>query len=366
MNKTSSTHAHVALTGKSRAKPIHRRSALSECLHSLYPYLEKYGTLDADGIKRISHSTARERSDFIKRSMCDLHREPSPDGTTYRIRDVRNFGPRHVKRLAEIFEARGYSAAAIQKYFSFLRTFVAWIGKNGMITDAGDYLNNPNCAKRIRIATTDKGWESKGVDPVELISKIYQENQHVGICLFMQYAFGLRAKEAWLLHPKEALEQSTTILYVTHGTKGGRPREVPIEHVWQIDTLKLAASLVNSDTGSLIPERYRLGSWRKYFYQVCDHHGINRKNGIVTHGLRHDAANSCYQQITGFPSSVRTNGVVPSNYDKVSDNAARLKVAEQMGHGRKQVSSAYLGSFSKARNRETTDTARAKIVVAED
>lgn len=347
------------LPGKKKApRRQHRRSALSECVHSVYPHLRKHNHLDADGRKPISSATMRERGQFLIRCIKDLHKVRDASGRTYNLRNIANLGQRHVAHLAWIFEQRGYSAAAIQKYFSFLRALATWIGKKGMIGDAGDYLSDPARAKRIRIATKDKGWEAKGIDVDELLARVYLDDERVGTCLLLQRAFGLRPKEGWLLHADEAIKESTTNLHVVFGTKGGRPRDVPIQLPWQVDILRHAATRVNTTTGSLIPTRYKIGAWRKHFYDVCNRHGIKRDADLVPYGLRHDCGNNWFEEEAGFPSPVRSGGSIPDHYDRFKDHLARLEVARRMGHSRKQISSAYLGSWRKPRNQDTTDTSR--------
>lgn len=335
-----------------------RCSARIECIHTLIPYLRKFNSLDSDSVKRISDTTARERGQFLKRCIHDLCLVPDSESKVYKIRNIKNFGTRHVAHLAWIWEQRGYSAAAIQKYFSFMRALANWIGKKGMIKDAGVYLSDPARAKRIRIATSDKGWEAKGIDVDELIAKVYLDDEQVGACLLLQRAFGLRTKEGWLMHAAEAIKESTAILHVIYGTKGGRPRDIPIQLPWQLEILNLAATKVNTVTGSLIPARFKIGSWRKHFYAVCNRHGIERDMDLVPYGLRHDCGNNWYEEEAGFQSPVRSGGTIPDCYDRFKDHLARLEVARRMGHSRKQISSAYLGSRRKPRNQDTTDTAR--------
>jgi integrase len=67
--------------------------------------------------------------------------------------------------------------------------------------------------------------------------------------------------------------------------------------------------------------------------------GISRKDGITSHGLRHGYANDRYQQLTGEASPVR-GGQMP---DRDTDRAARLEVAEELGHSRESVTTHYLG-----------------------
>lgn len=338
-------------------RTANRRSAVSDCIHSLYPLLTKYNALDGDMVKRVSDATARERTTFFKRCIRDLARVPDKNGTTYRLRDIKNFAPKHIHRLAEIWEERGYSASVLQKYFSYLRTLANWIGKRGMVGDAGLYLSDPKRAKRIRIATEDKSWSAQGIDVEALIATVFADDPHVGMCLMLQSAFCLRAREGWLLRSHKALDRSRTILHITEGTKNGLPREFPITEAGQLEVLDRAASLASQATGSQILKRYTFTGWCSHFYYICRKHGIAREEGVVTHGLRHEGANDDYEELAGFPSPVRA-GTVPLNFDKLKDHIARLEVSKRLGHGRKQVSGAYLGSFLKPRNVDTTDTAR--------
>ncbi len=346
------------LSGYARRQPA-RNSALSACIHSLYGYLKRYNRLDCEQGRRISDATARERGSFFKACIRDLG-SVAVEGKTYSLRDIGNFKPKHVQHLAAIWEERGYAAGTIQKYFTFLRTLAIWIGKKGMVGDASQYLKDPRRAKRIRIATRDKSWTAQGVDVEKLIAEVQAHDPNVGICLALQQAFGLRVREAWLLRVRESLVRSRTMLRIIHGTKNNLSREYPITEAWQIELLEKAAAMANTATGSQIPARYDLEEWKNHFYHICRCHRIRRKNGITTHGLRHEVANNDYEELAGFPSPVR-EGEKPLHYDKLKDHLARLEVSKRLGHRRKQVSSAYLGSFLKPRNQDTTDSARANL-----
>jgi hypothetical protein len=67
--------------------------------------------------------------------------------------------------------------------------------------------------------------------------------------------------------------------------------------------------------------------------------GITRKDGIVAHGLRHGYANRPYQDLTGVPTPVR-GGMAEAE----TDSQAREQVAEELGHGRTQITKAYCGA----------------------
>jgi integrase len=330
-------------------------------LHTLYSLLQKYNRLDATQTKVISNATQRERRTFLIRCLRDIY------AAGYKIRDVHNLGNRHVQVIVAAWESRGYSAAAMQKYHAFLNTFARWIGKNGMVRDLETYLKDPNRGKRIRISTADKSWTAQGVDIQAKIAEVMQYDLHVGICLLLQRAFGLRAQEAWLFRPHSARDDDDpTIIHIVHGTKGGRPRDLEqglawtftITEAWQNEILDLAKTLTNRATKSMVPMKYSLESWSNHFYYICRKFGISRVNELVPHGLRHQFANDAYEALTGQASPVR-GGPRPENLDQIKIIAqARLEISQSLGHGRKQVTSAYLSSHRKPRNADTTDTAR--------
>jgi integrase len=151
--------------------------------------------------------------------------------------------------------------------------------------------------------------------------------------------FGLRAKEAWLLHPQMA--DKGTHLAINWGAKGGRDRTVPIEHPAQQQILDIAKRWANDSTGSLIPDTRSLKAWRSHFYRVCRKCGIARTVGLVPHGLRHEEANAIYRSIAGVDAPVYGGDVASVDPDR--DYLARQIVAEHLGHSRPEITRAYLG-----------------------
>lgn len=92
--------------------------------------------------------------------------------------------------------------------------------------------------------------------------------------------------------------------------------------------------------GSLIPAQLRYRNQLNRFRAQCDKAGIH---GV--HGLRHEYAQRRYAELTGRPCSA-CGGATSIQLDasqKLVDNAARLKISMEMGHGREQVTSIYLG-----------------------
>jgi DNA-binding NtrC family response regulator len=129
---------------------------------------------------------------------------------------------------------------------------------------------------------------------------------------------------------------------VTRGTKGGRPREVPIET--KIGILEEAAGLSNGLTGSTVPADRTLGQWRDWYYYVLEKHGITKRGmGITSHGLRHEYLQTLYRDTTGVPAPIKRADARPD--PKLHEEAMR-RVVEAAGHSRLNKSGAYLSTFA--------------------
>jgi integrase len=159
----------------------------------------------------------------------------------------------------------------------------------------------------------------------------------VALQLELQAAFGLRAREAMQLRPQ--LADQGSYLAVNLGTKGGRDRVVPIRSDYQRDVLERAKALAGNRSASTMAPDKTLAQWKNRYYAVLRACGITRAEGITSHGLRHAYANDRYAALAGAAAPVR-GGATP---DREADQAARLEVAEELGHSRESITTHYLG-----------------------
>lgn len=310
-------------------------STLSDCFHSLLEVMKTNNHLNAGGAGAVSYATSRAREDILKQGFRFLNE------SGYKIRNVHNFKPTHMRVLAKHWESKPLSASTIQLRFSVFRIFCEWIGKKGMVRDSDEYLTNPEVAKRSYVASKDKGWVAKGIEILPKIKEVFRKDKYVGIQLLVMWAFGLRAREAWQFHPLAA-DLQLNVVAIYWGTKGGRKREIPICNPWQRQVVEMALRNVSS-TGSLIPPDYTRIQWQTHFYRVCRACGISRKDGIVPHGLRHERANELYELLSGESSPVRGGLLIVDECLYEIDAAARLEVAKELGHSRPQITGAYCG-----------------------
>jgi integrase len=318
-----------------------RRSAKSELLYRLTQLLREHNHRHSRFAKRCSDATATARGQILRQGFLALHE------LGYKLRDPAGFGNRHMQVLARHWEEQRLSAAEIQRRFSVFRVFATWVGKDGMVAPAGQYLADPAAADRSYVAQKPKGWSGLGIDVEQKLAEIARVDRLVALQLALQRVFGLRAREAWLLHPK--LADQGTHLAVNWGAKGGRDRTVPIENPAQRQILDIAKCWANTSTGSLIPDAQSLKAWKTHFYRVCRDCGIARTTGIVAHGLRHEEANAIYKSIVGVDAPVY--GGDTASVDPADERLARQIVAEHLGHSRPQIAGAYLGSLLRSRKR---------------
>lgn len=153
--------------------------------------------------------------------------------------------------------------------------------------------------------------------------------------------FGLRSKEASLLDSRKAVEegQKRGVITVREGTKGGRARTVPIVPS-QLKTLQRAAQIQGKEK-NLIPADQSWKTWRNGELRA----GREALKGQGIHGyheLRAIYACNRYQQLTGLPAPVMGGKIE----NKTLDYQARMVISAELGHGRVEVVSAYIGGRS--------------------
>jgi integrase len=249
----------------------------------------------------------------------------------YRLEDPRHLAERHVKALVAHWLELMHSPATIQTKLSHLRVFCGWIGKPGLVKPAGEYVDDPADVKRIYAAGTDASWTTKRIDPEAVIEHLRSFDPFVSNQQLAQLRFGLRVKESIMLRPWRA--DAGAALLVGDGTKGGRPRVVPLRSQEQREALNYLKTQVRSRNGSLADPALTLNQAMTRYYVVMRAAGITRKGlGITSHGLRKEFANRTYFELTGVRSPVQGGPPI----DRVVDREARLRLVEHLG-------TAYLG-----------------------
>jgi len=318
----------------------------------------------------VSFKTMLDRQRFLASFFTELRKQ-----TRYHDIDPRQLANRHIEAIIKRWLERGLSTATIHNYLSFLRTFAGWINKPGMVREVEYYVgtDSPH-AKRQQVATRDHSWPALSVDFEAALPAIAEFDLLIGIQLELCYRFGMRPKEARHFRPHmaivpreqanprdaEAFPEHDTFVRIKFGTKGGRPRDVPVVNDAQRELLARATTAVA--LGAYVGRPgYTAEQNRRRFYYVLERFGITKAQlGVVAHGLRHEHANDAYQADTGVPSPVR-GGLVPPP----DDAEARQRTARLLGHNRARVTSCYLGKSVVMRTKAPGDLASGEEAATE-
>jgi len=271
----------------------------------------------------------------------------------YRLQKLERLSETHIQALVSYWEGLGHAVGTIDGRLSILRTLAKWLGKPGMVKHGRIYAAVPEEYTRSHVAEEDKSWEGNGIEVLRVLERIRSANRVVAMHLELQWAFGIRVEESFLLRPEHALREAITrgAVGVTHGTKGGRARTVTVEDVVQIDVLTRASSLVVRSGGTMIPAKYTLEQWRKKYYYILSVHGVMKKlMGVTSHGLRHQYLHQVWEKITGELAPVKGGEAAEEGLAAI----AMAAVVERAGHYDARKSKAYLGNpeILKKINRE--------------
>lgn len=152
---------------------------------------------------------------------------------------------------------------------------------------------------------------------------------------------GLRSKEASLLDANKAVREAERhgSIRISDGTKGGLTRQLTITQS-QISVLAKAAEIQGSNR-SIMPANI---DWNRFNdTELRSGRAVLQMSGIRGY---HDqrAAYACdrYQVLTGQPAPV-CGGII---LDRKTDMAARYQISEELGHGRADIASSYIGGRS--------------------
>lgn len=268
-----------------------------------------------------SYSTRAVRS----RGLQAISRELRELG--YALPGARSLKPKHITALVEHWKAAGLGDGTLKNRLGWIRWWASSVRKTSVLLPANeDY----GIGRRERFL----GDRSTRLTPDHL-AKV--TDPLVAASLKLQAAFGLRREEAIKFRVAFA-DRGNRLVLKPSWTKGGRYREIPIVHERQREILQEVRALVGDR--ALIPDgmSYK-DQLQRYKHQVL-RSGLGRG-----HGLRHGYAQWRYRTLTGHPCPAR-GGPSARQLDAVGrerDRAARELIAEELGHGRIDVTDAYLG-----------------------
>lgn len=155
----------------------------------------------------------------------------------------------------------------------------------------------------------------------------------------LAHELGLRSKEAALLNAQSALKEAQTrgIVKVSDGTKGGRPRAVPILNTRQLRALETAEQAQKGGK-SLIPTNQNWNQFKNG--ELKDNRAVLQQHGIKGyHELRSAYAANRYFTLTRHQAPCNGGAITNKHQDK----KARECIAQELGHSRIDVITNYIG-----------------------
>lgn len=241
---------------------------------------------------------------------------------------------RHVNALVKKWQSEHKSIGTIKNRLAVIRWLFEKIGKPEVVKDNAVY----GIENRQYVTNQNRSISLNDLD----LSKV---DPFIAQSLRLQNCFGLRREESMKFQPVYALdgqkiENAQYILLKSSWTKGGRARTIPIFSEQQRQELRNAFTLVQN--GSLIPSHKTYKSHLSNFEAVTHQLGIGR-----THGLRHSYAQKRYLELMGFECPAVGGSRSLSADEITKDKEVRMLISEELGHSRLNITSIYLGSWSK-------------------
>lgn len=272
-----------------------------------------------------------------------------------RINNTTEFTSKHLLSLLALFGRMRLKSSTMHKYLSSLRKLMTLLGRRHLVPGTDDLMLliiefqlDVDLQMRGYSAFRPLCW-SVHVNIDAVLESIRSKSPHAHFLCCLCLHFGLRLSEALRLRPQES--DRSDFLHLQRGTKGNRPRDVPLSsdpdrRSEQRRLLREAKQMCEGDQHLGFGGR-NLQQARKYFEAVLAECGVTRTQlGITLHGLRHEYAVRRFEELTGLPAPVLRQAPIEAYIGRMDAvRAARGQIAEELGHGRAQVSSAYFGAL---------------------
>lgn len=247
----------------------------------------------------------------------------------YRHMDAGSLKPKHAQALIARWLAEALSPGTIKNRMSALRWWAEKIGKQNVVA-----RTNAEYGIRDRVYVTNQS-KAKALD-FDQLAQI--RDPYVRMSLRLQAELGLRREESIKIVPAWA-DRGDRLVLKDSWCKGGRDREIPITMLEQRQAIDEAKVLANGK--SLVAPGYKTyATYLKHFRYECERVGIH---GV--HGHRHFYAQARYQELAGWPCPARggpTRKQLTAKQREI-DREVRLTISREMGHGREQIVSVYIG-----------------------
>lgn len=305
--------------------------------HKLKALMATHNHMKSNGRGHASLQSQKDRSDRLYRIFNALTKD-----LKFGLEDPANLKPKHIEALVEHWLKKELSPSTIENNLSLLRLFCTWVNKKGMVKAMADYAPG---VRRTYAAQVDRSPQANGIDFWKLWDLVYEKDQNVAMQLLLVMGFGARRKEAVMFMP--LVRDKGGYVELVAGTKGGKPRTVPIDSDLKRQVM---AALKNFVIKKHRHAKAHIGdpnctleqNLKRYSY-VLGTCGMTKKElGFTGHSFRQEYLNDELERRGLIPTIRGGDGKAAT---KLETDIAYLQVSEQAGHGRKSVMPAYAGAL---------------------
>ena len=244
----------------------------------------------------------------------------------YRLPGAQSLKPKHVAALVASWKGQGLSDGTIKNRMSWVR----WVAEK---TRKPGLLPRENLEFGLAEKSAFKGARAEATTRERL--EALPERMQLAIRL--QMAFGLRLEESLKFRVALA-DRGNAITLKGSWCKGGRERTIMVTHDRQRDLLDEVHRVCGDE--AIIPAAASYITFRKAFEKAT------LKAGIANlHKHRHWYACWRYRTLTGLkpPAEGGPSHNLLRLAERTRLDGARLQISHELGHGRVEVTDAYLG-----------------------
>lgn len=249
----------------------------------------------------------------------------------YVLPDSRSLKPKHVRALISRWKERRLTDATIKNRMAWVRWWASKTRKTGL-------LPSDNAALGLADVATFKGRKASAT----MAGAMDALPERMRLAIRLQMAFGLRLEECLKFRVATA-DRGAAVALTASWCKGGRPRIVPVVHTRQRDLLDEVHRVCGD--GSLVPAGMSYIQYRKAVEKATLEAGVRNM-----HKHRHWYACWRYRTLAGIEPPA-LGGPVHDDLpvaQRLAIDAIRLQISRELGHGRIDVTDAYLGRRQQA------------------
>lgn len=262
----------------------------------------KYQAAKLLGKNRRAGVLTQQKNAGQVRRLCDVIQDK------YGLKNIRHLKTKHILGAIEDLKSHGLGSSTLASYATAARRIAEAIDKQNIVPRTNKEMGISRAGDRLKPVTAD-------MDKIhDITALLYDKEKWLGLAAEMREQFGLRAKESLLSHEVKDGELEVT------GTKGGRPRQVPIRTEDQRTLVKRVNDHIQREgLSSLIPKELSLKQASKKQANTLHRLGATKGHKAHAHAARHEYA----QKLSKIGKT-------------------KSEISKELGHGREEVVAHYI------------------------